>query len=137
MTVAKRLTAKQEKFAAEYLKDRNTGEAAKRAGYSPHAAASIGRTLLRNPAIRSIVDKQTEALRTESRADAAFVVRELMKVAEQDDVAQSTKVRALELLAKINGMLEDRISLKTDGLSGEQRAERVAILLERVASRRE
>jgi hypothetical protein len=32
-------------------------------------------------------------------------------------------------------MLEDRISLKTDGLSSEQRAERVAILLERVRGR--
>jgi hypothetical protein len=62
-------------------------------------------------------------------------LRELKRVAEQEDVAQSTKVRALELIAKHLGMLEDRISLKTDGLSGEQRAERVAILLERVRGR--
>jgi len=67
--------------------------------------------------------------------DSEFVLSELRKVAEQEDVAQSTKVRALELLAKHLGMLEDRITLKTDGLSSEQRAERVAILLERVKSR--
>ena len=63
------------------------------------------------------------------------VLRELKRVAEQEDVAQSTKVRALELIAKHLGMLEDRVTLKTDGLSSEQRAERVAILLERVRSR--
>ena len=70
-----------------------------------------------------------------SSVDPEFVIDQLKRVAEQDDVAQSTKVRALELLAKHLGMLEDRISLKTDGLSSEQRAERVAILLERVRSR--
>lgn len=64
------------------------------------------------------------------------MLTELKRVAEQEDVAQSTKVRALELIAKHLGMLEDRIAIKTDGLSAEQRAERVAVLIER-ASRRE
>lgn len=33
------------------------------------------------------------------------------------------------------GMLTENIHLKTDGLSSEQRAERVAVLLERVRTR--
>lgn len=70
-----------------------------------------------------------------SEVSTQFVLRELKRVAEQEDVAQSTKVRALELIAKHLGMLEERIHLKTDALTPEQRAERVAILIER-ASRR-
>jgi len=70
-----------------------------------------------------------------AEVDAAFVLRELKRVAEQEDVAQSTKVRALELIAKHLGMLEDRLTVKTDSLSPEQRAERVAILIERASKR--
>jgi hypothetical protein len=58
-----------------------------------------------------------------------------MAVAGQEDVAQSTKVRALELLAKHLGMLEERLTVKTDGLTPEQRTERVVMLLERARSR--
>jgi hypothetical protein len=58
-----------------------------------------------------------------------------MAVAGQEDVAQSTKVRALELLAKHLGMLEERVTLKTDSLTAEQRTERVVMLLERARSR--
>jgi hypothetical protein len=91
---------------------------------------------LKNPVIVSKI-REASGMSDPKRAkaDHEFVLSELYKVAQQDDVAQSTKVRALELLAKINGMLEERVTLKTDGLSGEQRAERVAILLERARSR--
>jgi hypothetical protein len=83
----------------------------------------------------ALVDGSTRKAAERAQVTAEFVIEELMNVASQEDVAQSTKVRALELLAKHLGMLEDRISLKTDGLSSEQRAERVAVLLERVRSR--
>lgn len=129
------LTKRQSLFLEEYLKDRNGTAAAIRAGYAEKSAHNCAQKNLKNPAImkriRAITERATQAV----AVDAAFVVGELRKVAEQEDVAQSTKVRALELLAKHLGMLEDRISLKTDGLSSEQRAERVAILLERVRSR--
>lgn len=129
------LTDKQNIFVAEYLKDRDGTAAAIRAGYAKSSAGARASELLALPAVRTLVNKHTENIRRRSEVTAEFVIEELAKVASQDDVAQSTKVRALELLAKHLGMLEDRISLKTDGLSSEQRAERVAVLLERVRSR--
>lgn len=129
------LTDKQQIFVAEYLKDRNGPAAAVRAGYSKTSASVQASTMLALPEVRELVNKHTENIRRRSEVTAEFVIEELAKVASQEDVAQSTKVRALELLAKHLGMLEDRIAIKTDGLSSEQRAERVAILLERVRSR--
>lgn len=131
----KLLTIRQELFLSEYLKDRNATAAALRAGYPKSSAVSSGFRNLRNPAIAAKIAEETSLAKRRAGVDPEFVVQELKKVAEQEDVAQSTKVRALELLAKHLGMLEDRITLKTDGLSSEQRAERVAILLERVKSR--
>ena len=129
------LTKKQEAFLEEYLKDRDGRQAAIRAGYSPKAADSVAHNNLANPVLASKLREISARSAQRSEVDAAFVLRELKKVAEQEDVAQSTKVRALELIAKHLGMLEDRVSLKVDGLTGEQRAERVAILLERVKQR--
>lgn len=133
--MAKPLTVRQELFCAEYLKDRNGAAAALRAGYPATSAKSAAERNLRHPEIAQKVRAATDLVVKRATVDPEFVVGELRKVAEQEDVAQSTKVRALELLAKHLGMLEDRISIKTDGLSSEQRAERVAILLERVKSR--
>ena len=129
------LTHKQSAFLEEYLKDRDGRAAAIRAGYSPKAADSVAHNNLAHPVVASKLREISARSALRSEVDAAFVLRELKRVAEQEDVAQSTKVRALELIAKHLGMLEDRISLKTDGLSSEQRAERVAILLERVRQR--
>jgi len=129
------LTKMQETFLTEYLKSRDGHAAALAAGYSPKAAHSISQANLNHPVIASKIREISAKAAIKTDVDAAFVLRELKRVAEQEDVAQSTKVRALELIAKHLGMLEDRISLKTDGLSSEQRAERVAILLERVRGR--
>lgn len=130
-----KLTFRQEAFVEEYLRDRNATRAAIAAGYSQDSATGMGAANLRHPLVAQKIREKMGVVVGRAEVDASFVIRELKKVAEQDDVAQSTKVRALELLAKHLGMLEDRISLKTDGLSSEQRAERVAILLERVRSR--
>ena len=130
-----RLTIRQELFLTEYLKDRNATQAAIRAGYKPENADITASRNLRHPVIAAKIRENTALAVKRSSVDPEFVLDQLKRVAEQDDVAQSTKVRALELLAKHLGMLEDRISLKTDGLSSEQRAERVAILLERVRGR--
>lgn len=133
--VEKALSIRQELFVTEYLKDRNGVQAALRAGYPASSAHTSAHRCLKNPIIAEKVRAATSVVVKRATVDPEFVLGELRRIAEQDDVAQSTKVRALELLAKHLGMLEDRISLKTDGLSGEQRAERVAILLERVRGR--
>ena len=132
-----KLTFRQESFISEYLKDRNATQAAIRAGYSPKSATSAGLQNLRHPLVISKLKAESERSSTLAGVDPEFVLRELRRVAEQEDVAQSTKVRALELIAKHLGMLEERLTVKTDSLSPEQRAERVAILIERASRRGE
>ena len=75
-----KLTAKQERFVAEYLVDLNATQAAIRAGYSKRTARSQGQRLLTNvdiaKAINAAVARRSE--RTEIEADA--VIRELAKI---------------------------------------------------------
>jgi len=132
----RQLTQRQQRFVEEYLKDRNATQAAIRAGYSGPSARIAAGKMMKDDRILLKIGMKNERASASAEVDAAFVLRELKRVAEQEDVAQSTKVRALELIAKHLGMLEDRLSIKTDGLSAEQRAERVAVLIER-ASRRD
>lgn len=129
------LTFRQERFISEFLKHRNATQAAITAGYPKNRASVAGCELLKSPTVRAKIDAETQVVAKKNQVDAEWVIAQLMAVAGQEDVAQSTKVRALELLAKHLGMLEDRLTLKTDGLSSEQRAERVVMLLERAKSR--
>jgi len=132
-----KLTFRQQCFVDEYLKDFNASQAAIRAGFSVKAASQAGNRLLSHPVVVAKIQEKRGVATTRAEVDASFVLRELKRVAEQEDVAQSTKVRALELIAKHLGMLEDRLTVKTDSLSPEQRAERVAILIERASKRGE
>lgn len=67
--------------------------------------------------------------------DPDFVMQELRRVAAQPDVAQSTKIRALELLMRYFGMLEDKINVTVEALTPAQRAEKVTLLIERAQKR--
>ena len=129
------LTNKQARFVEEYLKDKRAEQAAIRAGYPAKSARHAATNNLKNPQVMELLGIKKAGIEKSAEVDAAFVLRELKRVAEQEDVAQSTKVRALELIAKHLGMLEDRLTVKTDSLSPEQRAERVAILIERASKR--
>ena len=129
------LTIRQAQFVGEYLRTKNARQAAIAAGYSPNGAASNGAKLLTLPHVKQKIDGEMNRIQRKTGVDAQWVIDQLMAVAGQEDVAQSTKVRALELLAKHLGMLEDRLTVKTDGLTAEQRTERVVMLLERARSR--
>jgi hypothetical protein len=129
------LTLRQSQFIGEYLRTKNARQAAIAAGYSPNGAASNGAKLLTLPAVKEKIDREMNRIQRKTGVTAEWVLEQLAAVAGQEDVAQSTKVRALELLAKHLGMLEERVTLKTDGLTAEQRTERVVMLLERARSR--
>ena len=135
LAVAKKLNHRQKAFVLEYLKDRNATEAAIRAGYSRKGANVTGSQLLAHPNIAAFVQQKTAKIARHAEVDAAFVIAELKRVAEQDDVSSAVKVRALELLGKHLGLLDERVRVSTDGLTAEQRAERVLVLLERARLR--
>ena len=88
-----KLTDKQKTFCEEYLIDLNATKAAIRAGYSEKTAKQIGSRLLTNV---DITDSITElrAKRSESTAiDAAWVLRQAVKVHERCMQAEEIKDR--------------------------------------------
>lgn len=69
---------KHEKFCQEYLVDLNGTQAAIRAGYKEHNAASQASTLLRNPNILARVGELRKEQRERLALNADFVVLELI-----------------------------------------------------------
>ena len=80
------LSAKQEAFCQEYIKDFNATQAAIRAGYSPKTADRMASRLLSKVEIQEFVS-QLQAKRTERvQIDADYVLRRLHEI-DQLDVA--------------------------------------------------
>ena len=103
-----KLTEKQKQFCLEYLVDLNATQAAIRAGYSQRTAREIGKENLTKPYIQEniqkLIDKRSE--RTQITAD--YVLCELKRIAETDNVKDSNKIRALELLGKHPKLFTER-----------------------------
>jgi len=75
------LTARQLRFIAEYLKDRDATAASRRAGYSDTYAAKKSSGLLRIPAISEEIDRRTveRAMRCDITTDD--IIHELKRIA--------------------------------------------------------
>jgi len=75
------LTARQQRFCAEYIRDLNATKAAARAGYSPRTARSIGSENLAKPDIQAEI-RRLKAERAERlMISADRVVEELARIA--------------------------------------------------------
>lgn len=96
----KKLTLKQQKFINKYLETGNATLSAKFAGYSPRTAYSQGQRLLKNVEIQDVL---AEHLEKEGITDK-FILDKLKYLAEKGK--ENTRVRALEILAKIKGLLK-------------------------------
>ena len=128
-----KLSARQELFCLEYIRDGNAAQAAIRAGYSPKTAYSTGQRLLKNVEVRAHIDELMTDLQQEKIADAEEVLRYLTSVIRgeaTEEVAVGTpigteiitkhiggreQVKAAELLAKRYGLLTENVKL-TGGL---------------------
>ncbi len=103
-----KLTDKQAAFAREYCVDKNATQAAIRAGYAKKSAAQMGEELLRKPDVRAAVDALLAKLAEKTETEAEWVRRRLKE--EADDYSEfathSGRIRALELVGKINGIFE-------------------------------
>ena len=120
MTQEKRkFTGKQERFIQEYLKDSNATQAAIRAGYSSKTAAQIGEENLRKPDIRLSIDVAQKKIAEKTETDSEWVRRRLKE--EADDFSEfashSARIKAIELIGKINGVFEIDNKQKVDPLS--------------------
>ena len=111
------MTLKQRLFVDAYLGPGagNATEAARRAGYrgDDGTLAQVGHENLKKPEILAAV----EARMQEAAMETDEVLAELSKIARMDATsssALSSKVRALEILAKIHGMMSDKLNLNLD-----------------------
>ena len=111
--MTKGLMPMQALFVQEYLVDLNATAAAKRAGYSPKTAYSIGQENLKKPEIQSAIQQAKKARRERTYITQDRILLELAAAAFAD-MSQSAetclkwnnKLKALELLSKHLGLFE-------------------------------
>lgn len=78
------LTAKQQRFVAEYLIDLNATQAAIRAGYSEKTAAEQASRLLTNVKVSEAIQAATKARSDRTQIDADWVLKRLARDATAD-----------------------------------------------------
>lgn len=78
------LTAKQQRFADEFLIDLNATQAAIRAGYSSKTAAEIGSENLTKPQIRAYIDERMAEHSRRTGVNQDRIIRELARIAFLD-----------------------------------------------------
>jgi phage terminase small subunit len=76
------LSKKQELFVSEYLVDLNAAQAAVRAGYSRRDARNAGYRNLRQPQVRTAIDKAQAPRLAKLALDADTVLAELARIAQ-------------------------------------------------------
>lgn len=102
------LNDKQAAFVREYLVDFNATQAAIRAGYSKRTAGSQAHDLLKKPEIQDALSEGQKRLAEATETEAEWVRRRLKEEATDytEFASHSARIRALELLGKINGVFE-------------------------------
>lgn len=113
------LNDKQAAFVREYLVDFNATQAAIRAGYSKRTAGSQAHDLLKKPEICAALKAGQDRLAEKTETDAEWVRRRLKE--EADDFSEfashAARIKAIELIGKINGVFELDNKQKTDPLA--------------------
>ena len=114
------LTARQQRFVDEYLKDLNATQAAVRAGYkATTAVAANAARLLTNDKVQEAIEARKQARVERVELEQDWVVNELRKVAQkclpvEDDDGKpianivNVGVKALELLGRHQGIFIDK-----------------------------
>tara|TARA_R110000737_G_scaffold350252_1_gene388699 strand:- start:621 stop:1040 length:420 start_codon:yes stop_codon:yes gene_type:complete len=132
------LTSKQQLFCEEYLIDLNATQAAIRAGYSIKTAKETGYENLTKPYIAEFIQQAMSERSKSTGITANYVlngIKELTdKLVRADDPKSAYK--GYELLGKHLALFSDKIdhtssdgSMASDGLSKEDRKERILALL--------
>lgn len=82
-----KLTPKQQRFVAEYLKTSNATQAAINAGFSPNFAGQYGSKLLNHPNIAAKIASRVESTLSASDVNPRRVIEELARLALGDSTA--------------------------------------------------
>lgn len=105
------MTAKQELFIVEYLKDFNALQAALRAGYSKSTALKAGRDLLESPEISlKITEKKAEILENREKIvleNIAF----WQEMRTNPKAKDADRLKASEMLGKYAAMFTEKVQV--------------------------
>lgn len=98
-----KLTAKQKKFADEYLKSGNATQAAIQAGYSKKTATAVGSENLTKPYIKAYINEKMQELESHKIADAKEVLQfftRIMRGEEKHEVpiATAKEIKMIEVV---------------------------------------
>lgn len=110
-----KLTAKQELFITEYMKDLNATQAAIRAGYSEKVAKEIGYENLTKPHIKVEIDKRLEKRAKDNGITAEYVLQGIKSIADTLDAKESDRLKAYELLGKHLKLFTDKQEIEHSG----------------------
>jgi len=92
-------------FAIEYLKHRRPIRAAKIAGFKD--PKKMAKRLLHNEKVRRYMEYEQERMKELARIDREYIVLKLKEIAEKGSKT-SDRLQALNLLARIEGLLQDK-----------------------------
>lgn len=107
------LTAKQERFVQEYLKDLNATQAALRAGYSEKTAGSVGHENLKKPEIAAEIEKRQEQIGEDNGITVEWILGEMKDTYRQaKEVGEySAANKSLEMLGRYKGIFNDKLKV--------------------------
>lgn len=115
------LTIKQTAFAKAYALDSNAGRAYLAAGYKATGNERIhGYKLLQDSRILTIIEQEKAKMAIKSDITAENITHAVADIAFDDiktetgyqfNVNTSNRLKALELLSRINGMLKDNVNI--------------------------
>jgi len=108
-----KLSERQERFCQEYTVTGNGSKAALAAGYSPKGITVQATRLLANDSIRARIDEIQRPRLDELDATGKRTLAEIARIAyaateEGGAVKVSDKIRALDILAKIQGLYDQQ-----------------------------
>ena len=127
-----KLTEKQKRFVAEYIKDYNATQAAIRAGYSEQTAYSQGNRLLKKVEIKKAIKELQDEIRKGNIAEAIEVEEFLssaMRGEIEEEVVVTENIGDYESRARI---IKKQLSAKERIRAAELLGKRYALFTEKV-----
>ncbi|SFP63827.1 terminase small subunit [Frateuria terrea] len=112
----RQLSQKQRLFIAELQKGANGADAAKAAGYSPHAAKFQAYRLMQNELVRAELDKvrQNLAAATEYNGERCMAELDSAIAFAKEHKQANAVVKAVELRARLAGLLRDKLDVTVE-----------------------
>ena len=106
------MTDRERKFCLEYLKTGNGSQAARSAGYAAGSARQTANRLLTKEYISDFIEERRAEDDASMIADGREIKRHLTSTMRDKEAKNRDRLRAAELLAKLEGLFEERIAVQ-------------------------